>query len=297
MDNRLPPLGWLRSFEAAARHLSFTAAARDLNMTQSAVSQQIKSLEGHLGRALFHRRPRALELTEAGKTYVPVVRDAFAMLANGTRAVAGDRGRSLHIHANMTFATQWLAPRLPRFRELHPDVPLTISAEIWEPTGPTEGIDVEIRFTLRKPEGANVRFLRRDEIYPVCAPEYSVTLETLPQAPLYDCANLLSNWQFWAEQQSLIWSKPKVTYASTYTFCLELVQAGGGVMLGHDMICARLLDEGRLIRPATGSVEMAEAYYLILSDQAADIPGAEAFADWLLAEMSADQSGRDGTQA
>ncbi len=60
MEGRLPPLGWLRAFEAAARHLSFTAAAAELGLTQSAISQQIKSLETFLGQPLFLRRPRSL---------------------------------------------------------------------------------------------------------------------------------------------------------------------------------------------------------------------------------------------
>ncbi|MEM9910250.1 MAG: LysR family transcriptional regulator, partial [Pseudomonadota bacterium] len=45
----LPPLSWLRAFEAAARHLSFTLAAEELNLTQSAVSQHVRSLEDFLG--------------------------------------------------------------------------------------------------------------------------------------------------------------------------------------------------------------------------------------------------------
>eukprot|EP01041_Mallomonas_annulata_P026278 gene26278-47543_t len=78
---RLPPLNWLRAFEASARALSFTAAAQELNMTQSAVSQQIKSLESALGRLLFVRRVRGLELTDEGRGYLPTVQAAFAMLA------------------------------------------------------------------------------------------------------------------------------------------------------------------------------------------------------------------------
>jgi len=46
MSHRLPPLNGLRSFEAAARHLSFTRAADELCVTPGAVSQQVKSLEG-----------------------------------------------------------------------------------------------------------------------------------------------------------------------------------------------------------------------------------------------------------
>ena len=82
----LPPLNWLRAFETSARHLSFTLAASELNLTQSAVSQHVRSLESFLGRDLFLRKTRAIELTEAGANYLPVVREAFQMLASGTRA-------------------------------------------------------------------------------------------------------------------------------------------------------------------------------------------------------------------
>ena len=51
MARRFPPLNWLRSFEAAARHLSFTRAAEEMNVTQAAVSQQVKALETR------HRQP------------------------------------------------------------------------------------------------------------------------------------------------------------------------------------------------------------------------------------------------
>ena len=56
----LPHLTFLRSFEAAARHLSFTAASEELNCTQSAVSNHVRSLEEYIGRPLFVRLPRAL---------------------------------------------------------------------------------------------------------------------------------------------------------------------------------------------------------------------------------------------
>ena len=66
MSKRLPPLNWLKTFDAAARHMNFTAAAAELNMTQSAVSQQIRLLEDHLGQRLFNREHRKLSLTNAG---------------------------------------------------------------------------------------------------------------------------------------------------------------------------------------------------------------------------------------
>src|SRR3546814_12076491 len=62
-----PPLPALRTFEVAARHLSFTRAAAELHVTQGAVSQQIKQLEASLGFPLFHRSPRGLSLTDKGE--------------------------------------------------------------------------------------------------------------------------------------------------------------------------------------------------------------------------------------
>ncbi|WP_164661399.1 LysR family transcriptional regulator [Tropicibacter sp. Alg240-R139] len=290
MQKPLPPLGWLRTFEAAARHLSFTGAARDLNMTQSAVSQQIKSLEGHLGRPLFHRRPRALELTETGITYLPVVREAFRTLVRGTQAVVGDQANAVQVQSNITFAVNWLAPKLPRFRELHPDVQLNIFTELWEPREMAEGAAVEIRYSLRPADTVRTELLRTDHYYPVCAPEFSVTLDNVQDQPLYDCSNLLSNWSNWAEDQGLTWGNPPITYATTYMVSLSVAMAGGGLCLAHDTIVRELINKGRLIAPFAHRAAMPEAYYLLLSPQAEENPGAIAFTDWLRSEISAEIS-------
>lgn len=297
MQQPLPPLGWLRTFEAAARHLSFTGAARDLNMTQSAVSQQIKSLEAYLGRPLFHRRHRALELTDTGITYLPVVREAFRTLMRGTRAVTGRQENVVQVQSNLTFAVHWLAPRLARFRAAHPEILLNLSTEIWEPREMAEGADVEIRYSLRPADTVRAELLHSDQYYPVCAPGYPVTLEDLAMQPLYDCTNLLCNWAAWAEDQALDWPDPPITYATTFTFTLSVVLAGGGLCLAHDAIALRLIDQGRLIAPFAHRAAMPEAYYLILSPQAEQTPGAVAFAAWLRSEMAGAQSGRLGTQA
>lgn len=291
MHAPLPPLGWLRTFEAAARHLSFTGAARDLNMTQSAVSQQIKALEGHLGRPLFHRRPRALELTEAGITYLPVVREAFRTLMRGTRAVTGNAGDVVQVQANLSFAVHWLAPRLAGFHAAHPEVRLNLSTGLWEPREMAEGVDLEIRYSLRPSDTVRAELLRSDHYYPVSAPDYPVALSDLAMQPLYDCTNLLCNWAAWAEDQGLPWNAPPITYATTFTVTLAVAKAGGGLALAHDVIARRLIETGQLVAPFDHRAPMPEAYYLILSPQAEHSPGAVAFAAWLRAEMAADASG------
>src|SRR3981081_3515943 len=84
MLRRLPPLNALKAFEAAARSQSFTRAAEELNVTHGAVSHQVKALEATLGIRLFNRERQRLVITDAGREYLNVVRDALDRIAAGT---------------------------------------------------------------------------------------------------------------------------------------------------------------------------------------------------------------------
>src|SRR6201982_2750401 len=84
MPRRLPQLNALKAFEAAARHVSFTHAAAELCVTQGAVSHQVKALESELGIKLFNRERQRLIITDAGRDYLAVGREAFDRIAMGT---------------------------------------------------------------------------------------------------------------------------------------------------------------------------------------------------------------------
>ena len=110
-------LTWLRSFEAASRHLSFTEASTELGLTQTAVSLHIRSLEEQLGSKLFLRRARHLTLTEIGQAYVTTVRQALSDIDLASTSLFGPMtSRMITIKAPISTATLWLAPRLPLFR-------------------------------------------------------------------------------------------------------------------------------------------------------------------------------------
>ncbi len=267
-------------------------------MTQSAVSQQIKSLEGHMGRALFHRRPRVLELTETGKSYLPIVRDAFRTLSRGTLAVTGDRDTVVQVHTNMSFGTFWLAPRLGRFYARNPGVRLNISTELWEPPeGIASGADVEIRYSVRPSEGVAAEKLVQDYAYPVAAPGWHGCLEDIPSETLFDCANLMTTWAAWGEDQGLDWSNLPVTYATTYAVALSAAIAGAGLCMAHDTIAQFHIEAGQLKLLFDHRMKMQEAYYLITAPHLEDVPGGLAFVGWLREEMAQDQRGREATQA
>jgi len=301
MSNTLPPLNWLRTFEAAARHRSFTHAAGELNMTQSAVSQQIKSLEGHMGRRLFHRGARTLDLTETGSSYLPIVRDAFQTLTRGTLAVTGAGGKAVRIHANMSFATFWIAPRLPRFYAQNPDVQLEFIVEVWEPDDMAQGADIELRYSVSPSPGLPAEKLADEVIFPVAAPGWSGTIEDARLARLFDVSNLTSTWLTWAEDQGLDWSDTNITWSSAYALTLNAAMSGAGLAMANISVAGHLLKTGQLIRPFSHDAPMQGAYYMIEAPQARDLPGARAFANWVRDEMKQDgrtgHNGRDGTQA
>ena len=90
MTYRLPSLNSLRSFEAAARHLSFSQAAHEIGVTSGAVSQQVRKLEHSLGVRLFRRLPHGLLLTAQGESYLPKISKIFEDLTKATEDIAPD---------------------------------------------------------------------------------------------------------------------------------------------------------------------------------------------------------------
>src|SRR6476620_2281477 len=128
MPRRLPPLNALKAFEAAARHESFTRAAEELFVTQGAVSHQVKALESELGLKLFNRERQRLVLTEAGREYLAVVRDALDRIALGTeRLLQRQSAGALTVSTSPDFAAKWLVNRLGRFAEEYPILALSVS--------------------------------------------------------------------------------------------------------------------------------------------------------------------------
>ena len=291
---RLPPLNWLRAFEASARALSFTAAAQELNMTQSAVSQQIKGLESALGRALFYRRVRGLELTDEARGYLPTVQAAFAMLEESTAVLRGRNDPDvLELHANLSFAIFWLTPRLGRFMDEFPRVQLNIATSIWPLERPSDSAAVEIVFGVGKWESRVGQRLTHDTVFPVCTPEVAAQIQTvgdLRRQRLFDLPGTLQSWDSWLEAcgegSAIGTSKPVVHRASTWAVSLEWARQGLGVALAHDTVANGLIASGQLTRPLPFSLPMKEAYYLIAPDGSQTNAAAQAFKGWLLRELT-----------
>src|SRR5260370_26406441 len=128
MPRRLPPLNALKAFEAAGRHDIFTRAAEELCVTQGAVSHQVKALEAELGLKLFNRERQRLIITEAGRDYLNVVRDALDRIAIGTeRLLQRQSAGVLTVSTSPDFAAKWLVHRLRHFSQTNTRIDLRVS--------------------------------------------------------------------------------------------------------------------------------------------------------------------------
>lgn len=120
----------LRIFLEVAAREHVTRAAEALNLTQSAVSAAVSALEARHAVILFNRVGRRIELTEAGRLFVP---EASAVLERARTAehVLADLGGAatgiLRIHASQTVASYWLPARLVSYHERFPRVDLRLA--------------------------------------------------------------------------------------------------------------------------------------------------------------------------
>jgi LysR family glycine cleavage system transcriptional activator len=279
----LPPLNALRTFEAAARHLSFTRAAAELAVTQAAVSHQVKTLEAFLGFPLFRREPRRLLLTDQGQLYGHALRDIFARLHEATARVQTPAGRErLTISVIPSFAARWLVPRLGDFQARAPEVDVRVAPSREPANFGADGVDVGIRFGYGKYPGLRTWPLMRDESFPVCSPALRLRrLDDLKRHTLlHDDSH--DGWARWLRQAKArgvdAERGPIFTDAS---IVLDAAVRGQGVALGRRVLAEADLAAGRLVRPFPGAIAVDRAYYLVCPERLADVPKVARFRAWI----------------
>ncbi len=294
MSDRLPPLTALRAFDAAARHLSFAKAANELNVTPAALSFQIKSLEEHLGQALFRRLNRAVELTEAGKTLAPGAADGFATLQSAWAATRRLQDNStLTITAGPALTAKWLAPRLYEFARAHPEIDLRFFATLRNLDLERDEVDVAIRFGYGQDGGLYSVPVRPEWLTPVMTPELAEqfpTAESLQGAPLIhdDSIDFLDppcDWATWFRAVGVNFTPTHGAHFSNADHAIDAAVAGVGVALGRRPMIIKDMMEGRLVTPFKVAIETKARFRFLCLPGAEKRPQIAAFRDWFLAEI------------
>ncbi|MCP5085442.1 MAG: transcriptional regulator GcvA [Rhodobacteraceae bacterium] len=288
-DGPFLPLRALQVFEMAARHQSFTEAGRNLGITQSAVSRKVSELEAILGVQLFLRSGPKLTLNRTGRKLADHISFSLSGLR---RAMAEARPETdtgvVTLSMLPSVAAKWLAPRLGKFMNSHPQIDLRISASRGLVDLQTEGIDGAIRYGLGDWPGVEAVWLGSETVQPVCAPasigEFNIsTPPDLLKAPLLH-ADIAENWETWFRAAGLsVVNTPKGPELSDDTAILQAALAGQGIALGRSLLVADDLAAGRLVAPFDIKLEVSFSYWFVFPE---NVSGSLATVrDWVVREF------------
>ena len=279
--------------------MSFSEAANEMGVTPTAISHQIRILEDICGQPLFRRRPRPLELTSAGEQLFPVIRSGFDMFAS---AIASASPRVNHSRLRVTspnaFASRWLVPRLPKWHEAYPKIPLEIIGTDAVLDLRAGEADIAIRYARRMPLDLSGKEIFRDTFFPVCSPELltrrgqriarAVDLLDYPLIH-FDWMNRdrdAPTWSRWlATARSIDPSIPETNKVWDLSFREELhaidaVAAGQGIAMFSDVVVSRELKSGALVKAHDLSLP-GYGFYVVHVPNHPEQPSIEAFSAWL----------------
>lgn len=291
MPYHLPPLPWLRAFEASARLGTFTLAAEELALTPAAISHQIRALEQRLGYPLFLRENRRVLLTRLGETYLPSVRRAFTDLSQATTDVFGhDPRSSLRIRCLQSFAQFWLLPRLPRFRAAYPELRLELLTASWAGTLDSEHLDLDICYGDGSWVEGQVEPLLPGQVLPLASPDLvreCPDLTALAKAPLIEITGVSESWSRFFSRQGVEISLPAaalvVDQSST---ALALAAQGLGHCLVFDAFAIPYLDRGALQVSLPARTRTDQGMYLLHGASGSPHPALPQFLEWLRQEAA-----------
>ncbi len=288
-----PHLNHIRSFEAAARHLSFTLAATELNYTQSAISNHVRCLEDFIGRPLFIRHPRSLTLTTLGEAYLPSVQQALKQIDQATETIISSKhGKKVAVSCPISLAQSWMAKSIGRFQEHYPDINITVHGTLWADVEPTVS-DIRITINHKDDIPAATTPLWDEKLTIVCAPDYAPRGKPLTEAADLQTANLIhilgrsSYWQSVIDHFDLRgMTLEGGLQTNVSNVALEFAAQGLGCCAVPKSLAQTYISSGRLIAPLEFDLDCAWAYYLSGEDPSMSASG-KLFRNWLKQDKSA----------
>ncbi|MFQ1653793.1 LysR family transcriptional regulator [Aeromonas veronii] len=286
-----PPLNVLRGFEAAARLGSFHQAAQELHLTQSAISQQIRSLEDLLGQPLFHRQGRAVALTDAGQDLLETTQSVLLQLAMGIQRLEQYRKpNQLVLNTSTAIARHWLLPRLGEFHRLHPDIDLWLFTNDEEPDMAEQTVDLALRWDLGPQAECRHQHLLADRLLPVA----TATVLSRPaeeRTTLHGEREL--DWHHWTlrggedlhlQTRGLNFSDPGLL--------LEAASAGLGVALVSELLSRSARQQGQLL-PLSSRRVKGPQWNLLVHQDSEGMPECRAFCHWLGQQLADGEAERE----
>ena len=305
-NHRLPPLNALRAFEAVVRLGSMARAADALAVTPGAVSQQVRLLESVVGVPLFRREGRQLVPTDTGLAAAALAGEAFDQLARAVALMRQPAKRDrLTVSVAPSFAGKWLAPRLFRFQEAHPELEVWVSADSAKVDLGRGAADLAIRYRPGDGPSGEQILLLQEEVLPVCSPDL-LARSPIPipealagQTLLHDASPESevdgADWATWLRGRKLrgisVRGGPRFNQSA---LVIDAAVAGRGVALAKRTLAQNDLRAGRLVSLfADGAAPVKSAYYVLQAPERELGGASDQFLAWLLREARSDADAFD----
>ncbi|WFP60505.1 LysR substrate-binding domain-containing protein [Mesorhizobium sp. WSM4904] len=289
------PLTALRSFETAGRHLSFSRAAEELYVSQAAISRQIRELETFLRQPLFVRLHRRVELTDAGRRLLDQLVRSFDDIDRLLSELAGSPAQSLvRVSVEPSLAAVWLVPRLNRFRQLRPDIDVSLDVDprLIEFRG--DQPELALRFSAHATAWprSNAERLASTVDSPVLSPALLASGPPLEKPVDLRHYTLLheenrQGWARWFEAAGVPADAvpARGPMLSDASLSKQAALLGHGVALGDLLQIGDELASGALVKPF--DIDVASGAYWLVARNLRDLSEpARAFADWIWSEFA-----------
>jgi LysR family glycine cleavage system transcriptional activator len=294
----MPSLNWLRVFEAAARTESFARAAEQLNMSAPAVSQQIRALEGHLGKALFERRAQQVRLTDAGRAFLPVVSQSLAAVETTAATLFGDPAhQSVTLQAVTVLAMSWLPDVLATFEAAHPTVSVSLITgnmlSDFRTILPGREPDLQIAFGSATDFPDSAEQLFGETLSAVASPDIASSVDSVQGLighRLIEVATHRSGWhQILARDDSVSLDQMRFVMVDSTPLAFMLAAQGHGIALARAPATDAMEKVMGLRRlPCLAPVSGQQRYYLLHPEARATRRATLVLRDWILAAARQD---------
>ena len=287
------PLTALRTFEVAARRLSFKDAADELCVSATTVSNQIRELERDWRCKLFIRKTRAVVLTDEGRSLSRVLTKAFDDIRAEVEAFDQSTRKTVTLAVGPIFGTRWLVPRLAQFRSDLPNIELILhdSPRI------TDAVMMGTHLAVDWGEGSWSGLQNYHLMDITYAPVLSKALMA-ERGGLKSPKNLArytiihqrdrSEWAAWLALAGCagLTLKEEITITDT-NMVMQAAIEGQGVSLGIFPFVDQELKAGKLVKPFDIELKPTRSFYLLAKPSSERTPEVASVIRWLLDQAGA----------
>ncbi|NHI01683.1 LysR family transcriptional regulator [Oceanimonas sp. MB9] len=283
---RPPPHNWLFVFKVIVESGSITEASEKLNVSQSAVSQQIKSLEDYLGKRLIIRGKKGIVLTDVGKHYYNVIRVSLDNISVATEKLFGfEQKDTITIKSNYSFVDVWLSRHISAFYHAHPNTSIEIYTMLWLSDFRNIGNEIEIRYGDGTWSDAKVHRLTNDSIFPVCSPKTKRNItkpEHILDYPLVSVMGNKTGWTEWLQEMGVhAGGKSASLYVESNLLAYKASISGDYISLGINSLVDHFLQDGSLVRLDDRELKTTEDFFLLEPAEQFISEKEKVFIDWI----------------